>query len=86
MVWGESFNYSIWYLALKGVNDPAVVDKAVREHTRLQEQEVRILGYSTRSEAEKLFLTPPFDLPLTRPCGYVSSTCGTPITPMSIEP
>lgn len=40
MVWGESFNYSIWYLGLAGVDTPAIVNKAVHDCELLHEQEV----------------------------------------------
>ncbi len=47
MVWGENFNYSIWYFAMNGVCEAATVAKAIRDCERLQSQEV---GGRARSE------------------------------------
>ncbi|KAI8900611.1 Muskelin N-terminus-domain-containing protein [Globomyces pollinis-pini] len=40
LAWGANFNFSIWYVELRGIKDPQVVQNAYREFTDYRETEV----------------------------------------------
>ncbi|KAJ3316887.1 Muskelin 1, intracellular mediator containing kelch motif [Boothiomyces sp. JEL0866] len=40
LAWGANFNFSIWYVELRGHNQPDIVEKAYKEYTNYKETEV----------------------------------------------